>query len=446
MRKLRTLIATIGAAAVIAISGTGVLAAPAELSSPAADLRVALNRLLSEHASLAMEAMREGVDTGDLSDPEFTAVAGALAGNTDDLTAAIESVYGTDAGDAFRAQWEAHIGFFVDYTVGVATDDDAAKQSALDDLAGYREDFAGFLDAATEGGLPADAAADALAMHVDQLISQIDLYAAGDYAGAYAAAREAYAHMGMTADALALAIIQQDPDTFSGNSLAWSPAVDLQIALDLLLSEHAIVAIEAMRNGFSGAADFEASANALAANTDDLTAAIESVYGADAGAAFRTQWEAHIGFFVDYTVALAGDNEAGQQAALDELAGYREDFAAFLDGATDGNAPAGPVSDALQAHVDQLIGALNAFAEGDFEGAYAAEREASAHMFMTGQVLAAAIAGQFPDRFPTTPMPSDTAMARPEPGTSPAVLIGLALASVAAVSLTRRAIEVRSHG
>jgi hypothetical protein len=446
VRKLRTLIATIGAAAVIAISGTGVLAAPAELSSPAADLRVALNRLLSEHAALAMEAMRQGVDTGDLSDPEFTAAAGALQGNTDDLTAAIESVYGADAGDAFRTQWEAHIGFFVDYTVGVATDDDAAKQAALDELAGYREDFAAFLESATGGGLPADAAADALQMHVDQLVAQIDAYAAGDYAAAYAAAREAYHHMAMTADALALAIIQQDPDTFTGNALAWSSAVDLQLALDGLLSEHAIIAIEAMRNGFSGAPDFEASAGALASNTDDLTAAIESVYGAEAGEAFRTQWEAHIGFFVDYTVALAGGDDAGQQAALEELAGYREDFAAFLDGATEGNAPAGPVSDALQAHVDQLIAALNAFAEDDFEGAYAAEREASAHMYMTGQVLAAAIAGQFPDRFPTSPEPSNTALPAPESGTGPAVLVGLALASVAALTLTRRAIETRSRG
>ena len=444
MRKIRTMIVSLGTAALLAISGTGVLAAPAELSSPAADLRVALNRLLSEHASLAMQAMRQGVDAGDLEDPEFVAAATALQGNTDDLAAAIESVYGADAGAAFRTQWEAHIGFFVDYTVGVATDDQAAKDAALEELAGYREDFANFLDTATGGGLPADAAADALQMHVAQLIAQIDAYAAGDYAAAYDAARNAYAHMAMTADALALAIIQQDPDTFSGNALAWSPAVDLQLALDRSLSEHAIIAIQTMRNGVAGAPDFEAAASALAANTDDLTAAIESVYGAEAAAAFRTQWEAHIGFFVDYTVAVAGDDAEGQQAALDELGQYKEDFAAFLDTATDGNAPAGPVSEALQAHVDQLIAALDAYAAGDFAGAYSAQREASAHMFMTGQVLAAAIAGQFPDKFPTTQQPSDTAMA-PATGPSPALLIGLGLASLAALSLTRRAIEVRSR-
>ena len=63
---------------------------------------------------------------------------------------------------------------------------------------------------------------------------------------------------------------------------------------------------------------------------------------------------------------------------------------------------------------------------------------------IAGQVLAAAIAGQFPDKFPTTQQPSDTAMA-PASGPNPAVLIGLGLASLAVLSLTRRAIEVRSR-
>lgn len=214
MNRLRTMIASLGAVALIAVSGTGVLAAPANLSSPAADLRVALSRLLSEHAALAMEAMRQGVDAGDLSDPEFTAAAGALQGNTDDLTAAIESVYGADAGDAFRAQWEAHIGFFVDYTVALAGDDADGQQTALDDLAGYREDFSNFLDTATEGNVPAAGAADALAAHVDQLIAAIDAYAADDFEGAYAAEREGFAHMFMTGQVLAAGIVGLMPDKF----------------------------------------------------------------------------------------------------------------------------------------------------------------------------------------------------------------------------------------
>ena len=63
---------------------------------------------------------------------------------------------------------------------------------------------------------------------------------------------------------------------------------------------------------------------------------------------------------------------------------------------------------------------------------------------MTGTALAAAIAGQMPDMFPTTPPPSDTAM-EPISGPSPVVLVGAALVAVAVLSFTRRAIEVRSR-
>jgi hypothetical protein len=444
VRPIRTLIAGVGAAALVAISGTGALAAPAELSSPAADLRVAMTRLLSEHAALAMEATRQGFDAGDLEDPEFVAAAGALQGNTDDLVAAIDGIYGADAAQAFGAQWEAHIGFFVDYTVGLVTEDTAAQDKAVEDLTGYVTDFGQFLSDATGGNLPADAAQGALSEHVTQLKTQIDQYAAGDYEAAYATAREAYAHMAMTADALSLAIIQQDPDTFSGNDLAWSPAVDLEITLQQLLGEHALLAVEATRNGVTGAEDFDAAAGALGANTADLTAAIESVYGAEAGQAFNAQWAAHIGFFVDYTVATAGGDDAAKQQAADDLGGYVQDFGAFLGTATEENLPTEAAQSSLEEHVGQLAGQVDQFFAEDFEAAYASERTAYEHMYMTGTALAAAIAGQFPDQFPTAAEPADTAVA-PAAGTSPAVLIGFGVVALSTLLLARRAIEVRTR-
>ena len=41
----------------------------------------------------------------------------------------IGSVYGPEAEDAFNTLWSAHNGFFVDYTTGVATDDQAKKDA-----------------------------------------------------------------------------------------------------------------------------------------------------------------------------------------------------------------------------------------------------------------------------------------------------------------------------
>ena len=53
--------------------------------------------------------------------------AGALDGNSIDIAKAIGSVYGAGAEQAFLPLWRKHIGFVVDYTVGVATKDNARR-------------------------------------------------------------------------------------------------------------------------------------------------------------------------------------------------------------------------------------------------------------------------------------------------------------------------------
>ncbi len=94
---------------------------------------------------------------------------------------------------------------------------------------------------------------------------------------------------------------------------------------------------------------------ALDGNTVDLGDAIGSVYGDEAKTGFLELWRNHIGFFVDYTVATAKKDEAGQTAARDKLAQYQADFSAFLDTATGGELPQSGAAEALQAHVNQLI-------------------------------------------------------------------------------------------
>jgi flagellin-like hook-associated protein FlgL len=362
----------------------------------AADVRITLERQLGAHAVLAIEAMRKGHDGA----PDFEAAAAALDQNTQDLTSTIELVYGADAGQAFRSQWEEHIGFFVNYTVGLAEGDEQAQGDALAQLEQYRDDFAGFLSEATEGEVPADGAAEALQAHVDQLVAQIDAYAAGDLETAYTQEREAHRHMFMTAQVLAGGIVAQHGDQFPGDADAG--AVQLRSDLGMLLSEHGHLAVVAMRRGLQGAEDFEAAAGSLDANTQDLTAAIESVYGADAAQAFQAQWDEHIGFFVNYTVGLAEGDEQAQSDARAQLEQYREDFAAFLEGATEGEVPAGAAADALQMHVDQLITQIDAFAGEDWDTAHATAYEAYDHMYDTAEALAGGIAAQMPEQFPAS--------------------------------------------
>ncbi len=371
------------------------------VDTAAVDLRADLGHLLSEHAFLAIEAMRNGAAGSE----DFDASVAALSSNTEDLTAAITSVYGEEAGNAFNEMWSSHIGYFVDYVNGTAEEDEEKKQMALDELSQYKKDFAQFLEDATGERLEADSLAEGLQMHVDQLIGAFDSYVAEDYETAYKHEREAIGHMHMVAKGLSNAIAEQSPEDFN-DTKAVTPGGDLRADLGHLLSEHAGLAVIAMQNGVDGAPDFEAATEVLTANTEDLSAAITSVYGEEAGQAFEKMWTEHIGYFVDYVNATAEEDEAAKEEAMDNLGMYKEEFSEFMDKATEGNVPADELASGLQMHADQLIGAFDAYAAGNYDEAFNQAREAYGHMYGAAKLLSSGIVMQHPDEFAAN-MPSD---------------------------------------
>ena len=147
-----------------------------EAATPAVDTAAAtltrdLTGLLVDHEYLAGAAVYMAVSAGgDLKDPGFKAAATALDNNSVALSEAVGSVYGDAGAEQFLSLWRAHIGFFVDYTLGKATDNAKMQKQARNKLDGYRNDFGAFIEGATEGGLPQEAVADALTPHVDMTI------------------------------------------------------------------------------------------------------------------------------------------------------------------------------------------------------------------------------------------------------------------------------------
>src|SRR5712691_29703 len=190
------------------------MASPATASSgtKAAALRTTLNTLFAEHVWLAGSAT--GAALGG-RDADFKAAAAALDQNSVAIARAIGSVYGSDAEQAFLPLWRKHIGFAVDYTVGVATNDRARADKAVNDLVGYSQDFGAFLQSANPN-LPKSVVADLVKHHVVTLKTVIDAQAAKDPEKAYVALRTAAGHMPMIADPLAEAIVKQFPDKFDG--------------------------------------------------------------------------------------------------------------------------------------------------------------------------------------------------------------------------------------
>jgi hypothetical protein len=175
-----------------------------------------------------------------------------------------------------------------------------------------------------------------------------------------------------------------------------SPASELRAGLTALLQEHVYLAGIATGTALSGG-DLAPPAAALDANSVALSEAVGSVYGDDAGAAFLDLWRRHIDFFVSYTTAVASDDGAGAEQAKADLDMYRSDFGAFIASANP-KLTKDAVAEELIPHIETLVAAIDAQAAGD-PMQFDKLREAAAHMPHTAQVLADAIAKQFPKKF-----------------------------------------------
>jgi len=359
----------------------------------AADLRTALNNKLGEHLIFASKAT--GAALGGRAD-EFAAYGALLNTNGTDLGEMIGSVYGPEAKDAFNGIWSAHNGFFVDYTTGVATKDQAMQDKAVEDLTTvYVPDFSALIAGAT--GLPEDAVKGLITDHVLQTKAIVDAQASEDWTAAYAAIRTGYAHMSMIGDALAGAIVAQNPDKIAGDPA--NAGVDLRVGLNSLLQEHLYFASYATGSALGGRSDeFAAAGGALNTNGTDLGAAIGSLYGDEAKDQFNQIWSAHNGFFVDYTTGVATKDMAVQDKAVQDLTTvYVPAFADFLAGATD--LPKDALTALITDHVLTTKAIVDAQATEDWTAASAADRTAGQHMQMIGDPLAAAIVAKLPEKF-----------------------------------------------
>lgn len=147
---------------------------------PGADLRATLTAGLQEHVYLAGIAVKTAYAAGPDSEA-FTAATETLDTNSQELSTAVGSIAGEDKGQAFLELWRQHIGFFVDFAVGAAGGDEAAKATAIEDLAGYTQDAGAFFEEVTGGELPADAVAGSLEEHITTLAGAIESLSGVDF-------------------------------------------------------------------------------------------------------------------------------------------------------------------------------------------------------------------------------------------------------------------------
>jgi hypothetical protein len=367
--------------------------AGAMTTTAAAQLYAGLDQLLTEHVDLTANVVQTAITTSPTSTATKQALA-ALDQNTQGLGRAIGSVYGSAAQKQFLKLWRAHIGFFVNYTLGVAGHDSAKVATANKDLAGYTSQFAAFVSGATK--LPKAAVAADLKGHVTTLEAAIKAIVAKE-PDAGAKLEMAAMHMSGTAQVLATGIV-------SSKGLAGhvtGAGSSLRASLTGLLVQHVAATGFVVQTAVAAKGDLKnpevkGAISALADNTNQLGAAIGSVYGPAAQQQFLKLWRAHIGFFVNYTLGKATHNSAMVNTAKKDLAGYISQFSTFVAGAT--KLPASAVATDLKGHVSTLETAINSIVVGSPK-ASANLLMAENHMAGTGAVLAQGIASSMPSKF-----------------------------------------------
>ncbi|MCU1438496.1 MAG: uncharacterized protein JWP66_1583 [Naasia sp.] len=171
------------------------------VNSDGAGLRAALTGLLYDHVYLAGAAINQALaDGGDLTAPKTAAAVATLDENSVEVAAAVGSVY-PDAEEPFLESWRSHIPFFVEYTLGKATNDTARVDAATSGLEAYAVSFGELINSVVPE-LPAEAVQGELEMHATSLLAAIDANIAGD-PQYYDLLKDAASHMSMTATALA---------------------------------------------------------------------------------------------------------------------------------------------------------------------------------------------------------------------------------------------------
>ena len=171
------------------------------VNSDGSGLRSAIQAALYDHVYLAGAAIDQALqDGGDLTAPNTAAAVQALDDNSVAVAALIGSVY-PDAEQPFLDSWRSHIPFFVEYTLGKVTGDQAKVDAAVAGLGEYAVSFGQLINSVVPE-LPAEAVQGELEMHASTLLAAIDADIAGDPAY-FGLLQEAASHMQMTATALA---------------------------------------------------------------------------------------------------------------------------------------------------------------------------------------------------------------------------------------------------
>ncbi len=184
--------------------------------TPASDLRVTFNQLLGIHYSyqvLTSLKQYEGAEDAEI-------VTEKLEENAMEMKEAVKSIYGEEGAnqfaEIFSSQYEDSANLGTAVMNDNADEETQVKQALTQD---FPKELGTFLDAATEGNLPAETAEKVLMAHEQDVIDVFTAYIGEDYETAYQTYDEGFKRMSMIGTALSGAIATQMPDKFGATTM-----------------------------------------------------------------------------------------------------------------------------------------------------------------------------------------------------------------------------------
>lgn len=349
-------------------------------AAEAANLRLDLERRFAAGAHLALEATRARGGSQDA----------ALAALRSEGRAVGAALADADA-EGLPEVWRRYLEAILQY--GDADERDEARRGVRRAVTAVAEVMA----ARTDGGMEAQGTAGLLRAPTSRMLRSLDAYADREFGEAYAADREAFAEMVTMGTAFAAGLTERFGDRYPG--VRSSGAIELRSAMQQLLGEHSLAAATMMRRGSHGARDFEEAGAALNGNTQDLDAALQSVYGSDT-APLTARWRDRISELANYTVALTEDEDGDRRDARRRLRRSDRQIGSLFDDITSGQAAGDDITEALHRHTDALLAQIDAYVAERFAEAERHKLAAHAQSLTLAQIVGEGVAADRPEEFP----------------------------------------------
>lgn len=323
----------------------------------AAEFAGSLQHLLTEYVFLSALAM--DIELVKPDDPQNKDSLAELDKNSVALADAIDTVATPAQRSAFLDGWREQSKAMVTAAI---SNDTTVDEDAAEVVDSYPAKAAKVLGQISGGELDTDEFATALG---EQLKALRDAHQAvkNRQDNAYRKLYGVASGMSTVAATLAEALAE-------GGSLAGDPesaGAVTRAKLSHLLTSHAYLAVTSTLVNYSppGVLEIEASnsvALALGDNSTDLTDTIGAL-APDHRTAFDQSWAGHINDFVAYSNAARAKDTAARTRALASLEAYRTAGGKLFAEATKDEVKPGPVATALEAHIESLVGTIDALAK-----------------------------------------------------------------------------------